>query len=345
MIRRPLTALFASLVILTALPTLAEEINPDIAAAFLPALPDFVSSNDNPATPSKIDLGRKLYYDARFSKGHTVSCNSCHLLDNYGVDSLATSVGHKGLRGGRNAPTVYHAAGHLAQFWDGRSPSVEEQAKGPVLNPIEMAMDSEQAVLDTINSIPAYPALFATAFPEDKNPVNYNNFGKAIGAFERGLLTSSSWDQYLSGYKDAISDKAKKGFNTFVASGCITCHSGTYVGGNLYQKLGLVKAWPNQKDQGRFDLTKNEADRMFFKVPSLRNITETGPYFHDGSIDDLGTAVRMMAEHQTGKTLSHTEADLIVAWLKTLKGDINYNYIQMPILPASGPTTPKPDLN
>ena len=318
----------------------------DLTEAYLPMfqpLPAEVRAPDNELTEEKIALGRQLFFDKRFSKNHDISCNSCHNVAKYGTDNSPNSSGHKGQRGGRSAPTVYHAALHIAQFWDGRAPTVEEQAKGPVLNPIEMAMPDKDTVLKVINSIPEYAASFKKAFPGDANPVNYDNFGKAIGAFERKLLTPSRWDDFLKGKKDALTEEEKKGFNEFATVGCANCHNGVGVGGHLYQKLGLVKAWPNLKDNGRSDITKNEQEKHFFKVPSLRNITETGPFLHDGSVEKLGDMVKLMAEHQLGKTITNEQCSSIVTFLKSLKGDLPTDYIKEPTLPPSTDATPKPD--
>ena len=318
----------------------------DLTEAFLPMfqpLPQEARSPDNELTDAKIDLGRQLFFDKRFSKNHDVSCNSCHNVAKYGTDNAATSSGHKGQHGGRSAPTVYNAALHIAQFWDGRAPTVEEQAKGPVLNPIEMAMPDKETVLKVINSIPEYVESFKKAFPGEANAVNYDNFGKAIGAFERKLLTPCRWDDFLKGKKESLTEAEKKGFSEFVTVGCVNCHNGPGVGGHLYQKLGLVKPWPNLKDNGRSDITKNESEKYFFKVPSLRNITETGPYLHDGSVTKLGEMVKLMAEHQLGKTITNEQCGSIVTFLKALKGDLPTDYIKEPKLPASTDATPKPD--
>ncbi|MDH5672415.1 MAG: cytochrome-c peroxidase [Myxococcales bacterium] len=310
--------------------------------AFQP-LPEEMGSPDNPVTPEKITLGRMLYFDARLSKNHDVSCNSCHGLDTYGVDSKPTSSGHKGQLGGRNAPTVYNAGGHLSQFWDGRAKDLEEQAKGPPLNPIEMAMADAAAVEKVLTSIPGYEPLFKAAFPGEEKPITFDNMAKAIGAFERKLLTPSKWDDYLKGNDDALNDAEKAGFAAFIDAGCQACHSGPYVGGGLYQKLGLIKPWPNQKDQGRFDVTKNEGEKMMFKVSSLRNIEKTAPYFHDGSEASLDNAIKMMASHQSGKELDAAAIASIKTFLATLTGPLPEDYIKQPALPESGPDTPKPD--
>jgi cytochrome c peroxidase len=338
---------FASLIAATSLAAglhsaPAADVTDSFLAMFQP-LPAEASAPDNELTLAKTDLGRMLYYDKRFSKNQDISCNSCHMLDKYGTDNAAFSSGHKGQKGGRSAPTVYNAALHIAQFWDGRAPTVEEQAKGPVLNPIEMAMPDKEFVLKVIKSIPGYADPFAKAFPGEADPITYDNFGKAVGAFERKLLTPSRWDQYLKGNKEVLTAEEKKGFTTFVSAGCVTCHNGAAVGGHMYQKLGLAKPWPGLKDNGRFEATKQEQDRHFFKVPSLRNITETGPYLHDGSVAKLPDMVTKMAEHQLGKTITNEECASIVAFLKVLKGALPTDYIKEPQLPASGPDTPKPD--
>lgn len=319
--------------------------NPGMTAMFKPTVPEVVKTDENPVTPEKIALGRMLYYENRISLGQQISCNTCHALDKYGIDPReknATSEGHDGQFGGRNSPTVYNAAGHIAQFWDGRAADVEEQAQGPVLNPVEMAMPDPEYVIKVLKTIPGYVEAFKKAFPGEADPITYDNYGKAVGAFERKLTTPGKWDQFVNGDMGALSDAEKQGLSTFIATGCITCHMGTYLGGQMYQKVGLIQPWPDQKDQGRFEVTKNEADKMMFKVPSLRNIAKTAPYFHDGSVKDLGEAVRMMAKHQLGKDLSDADVDSIVTFLNALTGQIPVDYIAKPDLPASGPDTPGP---
>ncbi len=306
-------------------------------------LPKSMESARNPMTAAKIELGRKLYYDERLSKNHDVACNTCHLLDNNGVDGLPTSKGHKGQLGGRNAPTVYNAAGHIAQFWDGRSPDVEDQAKGPPLNPIEMAMVDEAAVVAVLKSIPGYVSLFSVAFTDERDPVTFDNMARAIGAFERGLVTPSRFDAYLTGDDGALSGAEKAGLTAFLDAGCGGCHAGAYVGGGMYQKLGLVKPWDRDADQGRFDVTGSENDRQVFKVPSLRNIAGTGPYFHNGSVATLDEAVRLMADHQVGGTVDDAQIDSILTFLAALTGEIDSLYIARPELPESSAATPAPD--
>ena len=301
-----------------------------------------------PAQPEGVDalkvkLGQMLFHEKRISKNHDVSCNSCHDVNRYGVDGKPTSSGHKGQLGGRNSPTVMNAYAHIAQFWDGRAPTVEEQAKGPVLNPIEMAMPSEKSVLKVLKSMPEYRARFKAAFPKDRRPVTYQNFANAVGAFERQLATPGRFDQFLSGDDNAINDAEREGLAVFVEVGCTVCHGGAQLGGHMYQKLGLVKPWPNQKDPGRFEVTQKEKDRMFFKVPSLRNIAETGPYFHDGQTQSLAQAVKMMGTHQLGKDLTKKEVASIITFLKTLTAQPAPEYLAIPELPKSTRRTPKPN--
>ncbi|MES2736154.1 MAG: cytochrome-c peroxidase [Verrucomicrobiota bacterium] len=332
--------LTTSLLALLASPASADALSDSYLAMFKP-LPTEAPAADNELTEAKINLGRMLYYETRISKNGQMSCNTCHVLDKYGQDNLPFSPGHEGKLGGRSSPTVYNAALHIAQFWDGRAPTVEEQAKGPVLNPIEMGMPSADFVVDVLKSIPGYAEAFKSAFPAEADPINYNNFGKAVGAFERKLVTPSRWDDYLKGQKDALTAEEQKGYETFAKAGCATCHNGPAIGGAMYHKLGLVKAWPELKDLGRYEATQVESDKHFFKVSSLRNVTETGPYLHDGSVKTLDQMVKMMAEHQLGKTLTDEEAGSIVTFLKSLKGEIPTEYIAQPKLPESGPKTPK----
>ncbi|MBM4220725.1 MAG: c-type cytochrome [Gammaproteobacteria bacterium] len=308
------------------------------AAAMFKVLPAEMSAEASPVTEAQVTLGRILYYDPRLSRNQDISCNSCHDLAKYGVDGQPTSSGDKGQLGGRNSPTTYNAALHVAQFWDGRAADVEAQAKGPILNPVEMAMPDEDSVIKVLKSIPGYPELFQAAFPDDANPVNYDNVGRAIGAFERRLVTPAPFDRFLAGELAALDAAQLAGFNTFVNTGCASCHSGAGVGGGMYQKLGLVKPFETA-DAGRAGVTQNEADRFFFKVPSLRNIDQTGPYFHDGKVATLDAAIRLMAEHQLGKTLTDGEVAAITSFLGSLTGAIPADYIAMPALPGKGPAS------
>ena len=272
---------------------------------------------------SLVELGRTLYHEKRLSRDNSISCNSCHDTKAFGVDGEKFSVGFNNHLTGRNSPTSFNAFMHVSQFWDGRAPTVEEQAKGPILAGGEMAMPSAEAVVKKINGIKGYKDLFEAAFPNSSPAITYDNVGKAIGAYERLFVTPSKFDNLLAGELSALDEKQKRGLKKFVTSGCVTCHTGNLLGGNIYQKLGLVKPWPNQKDQGRFAITKKEQDKMFFKVPSLRNIEKTGPYFHDGSSEKLTEAVEVMAKHQLGREFSNEEISDIVAFLKTLTGKLN----------------------
>lgn len=318
----------------------SRDFNPRLLRRFSPVRAS-IESPEHPLTEEKIALGRVLYFDERLSKNQDVSCNSCHKLDQYGVDGEATSPGDHGQRGARNSPTVYNAAGYFVQFWDGRAPDVEQQAKGPILNPKEMAMPSPEAVVARLKGISGYRELFSKAFPGVVEPISYDNVGVAIGAFERRLVTPARWDKYLLGDKQALRADELEGLKVFTNVGCMVCHTGEFLGGTSYQRAGAVEPWPNQDDPGREGLTKNAADRMMFKVPTLRNIQKTAPYFHDGSAKTLDEAVRKMGKHQLGLELSDREVSAIVAWLGSLTGELPKAYIAAPVLPgvagAKGP--------
>lgn len=306
------------------------------------ALPDIMASDASTVTAEKVALGRALYFDTRLSKNHDISCNSCHQLDKYGVDNQPTSSGHKGQKGNRNSPSSYNAAGHFVQFWDGRAPDVEAQAMGPVQNPVEMGMTPEGATA-VLESIPGYEPMFKAAFPADPKPVSFTNMGAAIGAFERTLVTPSPFDKYMKGDATALTAEQAKGLETFVTTGCIACHTGPYIGGTMYQKLGMVLPYETP-DFGRSAVTNNEGDKFFFKVPSLRNVAKTGPYFHDGSVATLDEAIVKMGKHQLGKDLDATAVAEIKTFLEALTGELPpADKISAPTLPESGPNTPKAD--
>ncbi len=281
-----------------------------------------------------VTLGRALYNETLLSDSHDISCNSCHPLNGWGADGRKVSLGHDGHAGTRNAPTVYHASGQIAQFWDGRAQDVEAQAKGPILNPVEMGMTDSARVLEHLRATPEYVAMFRAAFPGERDAITYDNVGRAIGAFERKLATPSRWDRFLTGDSTALTADERMGLRTFLATGCQTCHAGKYVGGDRYMKAGLVNPWFSQADSGRFLVTRNPADLFVFKVPSLRNIEKTGPYFHDGSVASLNEAVRLMAYHQLGKSLDSAQVQSIVTWLASLTGDIPTRFIAFPQQPG-----------
>lgn len=301
------------------------------AKALFGVLPEQVDNENNPLTAEKIKLGKKLYFETRLSKDNTISCNSCHNLENgTGIDNLPVSPGNdKGTFGGRNSPTTLNAALHIAQFWDGREPDVEAQAGGPILNPVEMAMPSEEFVVERLSKIEEYVALFKDAFPENEEAISYQNIQNAIGAFERTLITPSKLDEFIAGDNEALSAAEQKGLETFVAVGCVSCHSGNALGGNMYQKFGVFgDYWEYTKskkiDEGRFEATQNEADKYFFKTPSLRNVAKTHPYFHDGSVEKLEDAISIMAKSQLNKELTEEEVNDITTFLKALSGEVSY---------------------
>ena len=304
------------------------KVKAETVALFKPALKTTGGAGLNDAQKAITDLGRHLYYEERLSSNDKISCNSCHLLDKFGVDGVDFSKGVPGEKVPRNSPTVYNAFMHISQFWDGRAADVEEQAKGPILAGKEMGMPSPEAVVKKLKGIKEYPPLFAKAFPGDKDALTYDNVGKAIGAFERQLTTPSKFDAFLEGKADALNNDEKNGLNTFAEVGCTTCHMGTLLGGSMYKKAGLIKPWPNQKDQGRFGVTNKEEDKMVFKVPSLRNIAKTGPYFHDSSATTLEQAIQMMGSHQLGKDLKPEEVKSIASFLNALTGEVPTDYIK-----------------
>lgn len=271
-------------------------------------------------------MGKTLYYDARLSKDGNVSCDSCHILAEFGVDNLPTSPGDDGELGTRNSPTVLNAALHLAQFWDGRAKDVEEQAGMPIMNPIEMGIPSEEFLVERLAAIPGYPEAFAAAFPDDETPLRYGNIARALAAFERTLLTPSRFDHYLRGDLEALTEDEKEGLRIFKKVGCTACHNGMTAGGHTFRKFGLNEPyWEHtlspRQDDGRFAVTGEETDRYVFKVASLRNVEMTYPYFHDGSVEGLEDAVRVMAALQIGADLSDTQASQLAAFLRTLTGE------------------------
>ncbi len=319
---------------------IGQTVDPDQAKQIFGVLPQVAENLQNPVTPEKVSLGKSLYFDRRLSKSSSISCSSCHDLTMAGVDGLSTSLGYRWQLGPRNAPTVLNAALEFAQFWDGRAKDVEEQAKGPILNPKEMAATKE-LVLHRLKSIPEYVDAFRKAFPEEKEPLTYDNTAKAIAAFERTLLTPSRFDQYIAGNASALTEQERLGLNTFVGVGCTTCHNGVGVGGGSFQKFGVIHKPDWLKDLGRYEVTKNEADKYVFKVPSLRNVALTAPYFNDGSVWSLEEAVKTMAFAQLGRTLSEAEVKNIVAFLHALSADPAF-VVSPPTLPPSSLSTPKP---
>lgn len=274
-----------------------------------------------------VKLGHYLYFDKGLSLDRNISCNSCHGLDNYGVDNLQFSPGDDGSLGDRNSPTVFHASLHTMQFWDGRAADVEEQAGGPILNPVEHKMKDEAQVVSRVKDEGFYDEMFANAFKGQDDPITFDNITKAIGAFERTLNPESRFDHYLDGDLNALNDQEKRGLTIFMDQGCITCHAGPALGGNMFQKFGLFgDYWEATKseniDLGRYQETNKETDKYFFKVPGLRNILHTGPYFHDGSVSDLREAIQIMSRLQRDIVLTEEEIDDIMAFFNALTSDI-----------------------
>ncbi|MCS7073741.1 MAG: cytochrome-c peroxidase [Bacteroidia bacterium] len=301
----------------------------------LSAFKPLSAPSGNGASDPKVKLGLYLYHDKRLSKNQTISCNSCHNLATFGVDNLPTSPGDSKKNGERNSPTVLNAALHSAQFWDGRAKDVEEQAGMPILNPVEMEIPNEKFLIDRLKKVGLYQDLFKQAFPEEKDPITYTNLRKAIGAFERQLITPSRFDEYLNGKKDALTVAEKKGLMSFVTLGCPTCHNGPLLGGNSFQRFGAFgEYWKltgsKKPDVGRKAITKNDADEFVFKVPSLRNVTKTAPYFHDGSVAKLEDAIKIMAQLQLNRPIQDDEAKNIATFLNSLTADVPAEYKTAP---------------
>jgi len=289
-------------------------------AAFQPLPDNFFIAGKEPS-PDLIFLGRRLFFETQLSADANMSCSTCHNVAKDGADEHRFSPGHKMHPVGRNSPTVFNAAGQVAQFWDGRAATVEEQALGPILAAGEMAMPDAETVVSVLKEDPTYIAEFNRSFPGETVPLTFQNVGVAIGAYERTLVTPAKWDEFLKGDDAALSDDEKRGLNTFMEVGCVGCHNGVLLGGNTFMKLGLVRPWPNQADSGRAAVTKNDADSMTFKVAGLRNVTETAPYFHDGSAASLGEAINLMGQHQLGKDLTPEQVLDISAFLGATKGN------------------------
>lgn len=285
-------------------------------------------------SPEKVILGKHLYFDTRLSKDGKNSCNSCHNLKTYGVDNLSFSPGDLGQNGGRNSPTTFNSGFHFLQFWDGRAKDVEEQAGGPILNPIEMNTPSKKFLIDRLSMVDGYVELFEKAFPDADTSLTYWNIQQAIAAFERTLVTPSKFDLFLDG-KAELASHELEGLESFVGVGCTQCHSGMLLGGNSFQKFGVYSDYweatgSSKIDLGRFDVTSEESDKYIFKVPSLRNIDKTHPYFHDGSISNLEDAVKIMAKVQLKKELEDKEVNNIVSFLKTLTGELSPEQLEVP---------------
>lgn len=309
----------------------------------IPAEPPAVKGVES--TPARLALGKMLYFDPRLSESHSISCNSCHIVGLGGVDLEETSIGHHWQRGSRNAPTVLNAVFNTAQFWDGRARDLEDQAGGPLLNPIEMGMTA-QHVIEQLEGIPGYVDAFEKAFPAQEDPISFDNVRAAIAVFEATLLTpNSAFDLYLRGDPNALTASAREGLRVFIDKGCAACHRGINVGGGMYAPFGVVER-PGAEflpagDKGRFEVTKTVSDEYVFKVPTLRNIELTPPYFHTGASWDLRQAVAVMGASQLGIELSASDVDRITDFLHALTGE--QPAVVYPILPPSVAGTPRPE--
>ena len=303
-------------------------------------LPAAMTSAANPLTPEKIRLGKALFQETRISIDGTVSCSRCHPIGLYAADGLKTSIGNRCAENPRNAPTLLNAAGQIAQHWVGNRADVEDQARQSVVGPASFGMPSAAAVEDRLKGIEGYGPLFAAAFPGDPAPITVAHVAEAVGAFERTLVSPAPFDAFLSGNAAALGETEKIGLGAFLDSGCASCHYRTYIGGGTYAKFGvLAPYWESTKsakrDEGRFSVTKKEEDRYVFKVPGLRNVARTGPYFHDGSVESLKAAVEIMVRVQLGRDLRPDEIDAILAFLEALTGMIPENGLTLPLLPPA----------
>ncbi len=310
-------------------------------------LPEVMGSPSNPVTPAKVELGKTLFYESRVSVDGTVSCARCHPLSLYAVDGLTKSVGNRCRTSDRNAPTVLNAAAEIAAHWIGNRASVEDQARQALIGGPSFGMASYEAAEARLKGIPGYAPLFQKAFPGDPEPITAANFALAIGAFERTLVTPAPFDAFLGGDVTALDDVQKAGLRDFIETGCANCHAGAYFGGQSYQKFGVVEPYWKQTlspdiDRGRYLATKNEADDYVFKVPVLRNVQMTSPYFHDGSVGRLSEAVRIMGKVQLGTDLTEARVKGIVAFLHALTGKVAAEALEIPILPAAEAVTVDP---
>ncbi|WP_210526568.1 cytochrome-c peroxidase [Rubellimicrobium arenae] len=319
-------------------------------SALRTAASDLFAAVPPPAAPAdgveaaRIELGAQLFFDPRMSSSGLVSCQSCHNVGMGGVDGLETSIGHGWQKGPRNAPTVLNATFNIAQFWDGRAPDLAAQAKGPVQASVEMNNTPDQVVA-TINSMQPYKDAFAQAFPDEADPVSFDNFANAIAAFEAKLVTPGApFDRWLQGDDAALTDVQKHGLQLFMEEGCAGCHNGVNFGGQDYFPFGVVERPGGdvlpEGDLGRFAVTKTASDDYVFRAAPLRNVALTAPYFHSGAVWSLPEAVHIMGTAQLGADLSAPEVDDIVAFLRSLTGE--QPAVEVPVLPARAGGTPHP---
>ena len=301
-------------------PAVQEQKPPVVAVEPILPLPSSVDVNMD-----KVMLGRSLYHDTMLSGDGTVACVTCHSLDHGGAEPRKTSKGIKGQIGPINSPTVFNSEYNFVQFWDGRAKDLQEQAAGPVANPIEMGANWDD-VVERLKKNEKYAAAFAKLYDDGITQANTTD---AIAEYEKSLITPSRFDKFLLGDQNAINDAEKKGYATFKEVGCTACHTGINVGGTMFQKMGLVKDYFAERgtpltdaDMGRFNVSKNPAEKHFFKVPGLRNIELTPPYLHDGSQTTLEGTVKLMGNYQLGRELTDAQVDSIVAFLKSLTGEL-----------------------
>ncbi len=321
----------------------ASELRERAQDMFAPLPSTVPALNDNVITEEKVDLGKALFFDPRMSASGVFSCNSCHNLATGGDDNMETSIGHAWQKGPRNSPTVLNAVFNEAQFWDGRAADLAEQAKGPVQAGVEMA-NTPDNVVATLNSMPQYVDWFEASFPEETAPVSFDNFAKAIEAYEATLITPAPFDAWLNGDDGALSDAQVAGLELFMDKGCSACHNGVNLGGNGYYPFGLIEK-PGADvlppdDRGRFAVTETADDSYVFRASPLRNIDQTAPYFHSGKVWDLKVAVQIMGTSQLGTEINDAEADQIVAFLGALTGKMPE--VVYPVLPAETLKTPRP---
>jgi len=325
-------------------PALAEPIDArklldDAQASFQPVSPPHVAKDSLQAV--RAELGRRLFFENRVSEDGNVSCSHCHLPDKQASDGLPKAIGVFGKENPRNAPSIFNAALNFKQHWRGDRESLEEQAEKSLLGPASFGNPDQATAMGKLKAIPAYADAFARAFPDDRDPISSRNWGIAVAAFEWTLLTPSKFDAFLSGDANALSPQEQAGLRKFIDTGCAACHNGAGLGGNSFQKFGVTgdywkETGAKTPDKGRADVTKNDADLYVFKVPGLRNVAKTAPYFHDGSVEDLARAVKIMGKVQLGKTLSDKDAADIVAFLGSLTGAVPANYSAPEPYPDAG---------
>lgn len=307
----------------------AEEggINPATAQLFEPIPAEAPAPEDNPTTQERVDLGHMLFFEQRLSRSGTISCNTCHVVGAAGVDHLEVAVGEGGRAGTRTSPTVYNAAFLGSQFWDGRAATLEEQAEGPIQTHVEMDLTPEEAVERLRET--GYVPYFEASFPDDEDPLTFENITRAIAAFERTLITPGApFDRYLAGEADALTEQQQAGLRLFTGSGCAGCHNGVLLGGQGFARFSHVEG---DEDIGRAEVTGEEADRYVFRIAPLRNVAQTYPYFHDGSAETLHEAVSIMGSTQLGRSFNEEEVEQIVAFLESLTGE--FPLVTFPRLP------------